>query len=233
MGGFGGGGVSGSGTANRVPLFTAGSAIGNSVVTETAGVWSGLTAISFGATPSATGAVRLSNNTAILARNAANSADCNLISISGTDAVAVGHTAGTQSLTLNCSGTGSVFFAPGGTTKAQINLTGELILVANSNPASTGTIRLHNTASIMYRNAANSANLNLITTTAGDDITVAQNTAGVVLILDVPNQGLRINNQTTGAGAGAGTLANAPAAGDPAFWCPINIAGTVRYFPCW
>lgn len=44
---------------------------------------------------------------------------------------------------------------------------------------------------------------------------------------------LRINNVANGAGVGAGTLANAPAAGDPTFWLPVNIAGTVRYIPCW
>jgi len=44
---------------------------------------------------------------------------------------------------------------------------------------------------------------------------------------------LRIDNVTTGAGAGAGTLTNAPTAGDPTFWLPININGTVLYIPCW
>lgn len=53
------------------------------------------------------------------------------------------------------------------------------------------------------------------------------------ITLTVPNQGLRINNQVTGAGVGAGTLLNAPAGGNPTFWCPINIAGVVRFFPCW
>lgn len=50
---------------------------------------------------------------------------------------------------------------------------------------------------------------------------------------DIPDQGLRINNQVNGAGAATGTLTNAPAAGNPNFWLPINIAGTVRYVPCW
>lgn len=36
-----------------------------------------------------------------------------------------------------------------------------------------------------------------------------------------------------GAGAGAGTLANAPSAGDPAKWIPIDDNGTVRYIPTW
>ena len=38
---------------------------------------------------------------------------------------------------------------------------------------------------------------------------------------------------TTGAGAGAGTLTNAPAAGNPTKWIPISDAGTTRYIPAW
>lgn len=36
-----------------------------------------------------------------------------------------------------------------------------------------------------------------------------------------------------GAAAGAGTLTNAPTAGDPAKWVAINDNGTTRYFPTW
>lgn len=36
-----------------------------------------------------------------------------------------------------------------------------------------------------------------------------------------------------GAGASAGTLTNAPAAGDPSKWLAINDNGTVRYVPAW
>jgi len=47
------------------------------------------------------------------------------------------------------------------------------------------------------------------------------------------NIGIRFNNHTNGAGVAAGTLNNAPAAGDPAFWLPVSIAGTTRHIPCW
>jgi hypothetical protein len=40
-------------------------------------------------------------------------------------------------------------------------------------------------------------------------------------------------NLTNGAAAAAGTLANAPAAGNPTKWVPINDNGTTRYIPCW
>ena len=38
---------------------------------------------------------------------------------------------------------------------------------------------------------------------------------------------------TNGAGVGAGTITNAPAAGNPTKWVPINDNGTTRYLPAW
>lgn len=38
---------------------------------------------------------------------------------------------------------------------------------------------------------------------------------------------------TNGAAAAAGTLLNAPAAGNPTKWAPVNDNGTVRYVPLW
>jgi hypothetical protein len=38
---------------------------------------------------------------------------------------------------------------------------------------------------------------------------------------------------TNGAGAAAGTLLNAPSAGNPSKWIPINDNGTIRYVPSW
>jgi hypothetical protein len=38
---------------------------------------------------------------------------------------------------------------------------------------------------------------------------------------------------TNGAGGAAGTLTNAPAAGNPTKWIPVNDNGTTRYLPAW
>lgn len=38
---------------------------------------------------------------------------------------------------------------------------------------------------------------------------------------------------TQPAAVGVGTLTNAPKAGDPPKWMPIDINGTVHFFPCW
>lgn len=38
---------------------------------------------------------------------------------------------------------------------------------------------------------------------------------------------------TNGAGAAAGTITNAPTAGNPTKWVPVNDNGTIRYIPMW
>ncbi len=44
---------------------------------------------------------------------------------------------------------------------------------------------------------------------------------------------LTSSSLTNGAGAGAGTITNAPAAGNPTKWIGINDNGTIRYIPAW
>lgn len=50
------------------------------------------------------------------------------------------------------------------------------------------------------------------------------------------NQTILLASSTTlddGAAAATGTLSNAPTAGDPTKWVPIDDNGTIRYIPCW
>lgn len=47
------------------------------------------------------------------------------------------------------------------------------------------------------------------------------------------DRGILATNQTDGAGAGAGTLGNAPAAGDPTFWLKLTVNGATVCVPCW
>jgi len=67
---------------------------------------------------------------------------------------------------------------------------------------------------------ANSASLTLTSTT------------GLALFFS-GGQVFSIDGLADAAGAAAGTLANAPTAGDPSFWMPITIGGTVYAFPLW
>lgn len=52
--------------------------------------------------------------------------------------------------------------------------------------------------------------------------------------INVPvDRALKFTNQTTSAGASAGTLTNAPAVGNPGFWLRVLINGTSYAIPCW
>lgn len=63
-----------------------------------------------------------------------------------------------------------------------------------------------------------------VTITANDGLRITT-TSGVMLIL--------ANALANGAGAAAGTLLNAPAAGNPTKWIPIDDGGTTRHIPAW
>lgn len=67
------------------------------------------------------------------------------------------------------------------------------------------------------------------TPTAGDEKLQVNGTLSI-------NSAVMLRTYTTftnGAGAAAGTLANAPVAGNPTKWIPINDNGTTRYIPAW
>jgi len=85
----GGGSVSGSGTTGTLPKWTGGSALGNSIIVEASGM------IRVGTNPGQSGVLGLPNNSAITARNAANSADVALISLNGSNFVVVGASSST------------------------------------------------------------------------------------------------------------------------------------------
>lgn len=66
-------------------------------------------------------------------------------------------------------------------------------------------------------------------TAAGTDLTTIGGTAYGAGVASI-----RLNGLSTAAVSNqVGTLTNAPVAGNPAFWFPLSIAGTVRYVPCW
>lgn len=100
---------------------------------------------------------------------------------------------------------------------------------------------------------ANATQLRLSTTNTNISIQSAGGNAdlnfnqGAALAFQVPNAGAvtvrpgTVNGEllksttalTTGAGVGAGTITNAPSAGNPTKWIKINDAGTIRSFPAW
>jgi hypothetical protein len=65
-------------------------------------------------------------------------------------------------------------------------------------------------------------------------VTLGRVTGGDRYFVDLALSGtIYMKSQTSGAAAQAGTLNNAPSAGDPNFWLKININGTDRYIPAW
>ncbi len=73
-------GVRGTGIANRIPFWTSTTDIGaDAVITDGAGGWSSIVFASFGAQPAATGALRLTNNTSLSIRNAADTDDARMV----------------------------------------------------------------------------------------------------------------------------------------------------------
>jgi hypothetical protein len=62
----------------------------------------------------------------------------------------------------------------------------------------------------------------------------AVTTTGKITVPGLTNPLLSTSSAiTTGAGASAGTLTNAPAVGNPTKWFPISDNGTTRYVPAW
>jgi hypothetical protein len=47
------------------------------------------------------------------------------------------------------------------------------------------------------------------------------------------NGSFHLTAQTSGAASGAGTLTNAPVAGNPGFWLQVSINGVTRFIPAW
>lgn len=99
--------------------------------------------LAVGTTPALSGAFRLPNNQWITARNAANNADVNLIQLSASNLLALFNS------TVVIDGSGNTYVSG--------------ILALGASYAGVGQIRLPNNAQIVARNAANNADINLIT----------------------------------------------------------------------
>lgn len=98
------------------------------------------------------------------------------------------------------------------------------------NPATTGAVRLENRAAISARTTDN-RNVMMVYLDASNAVRIGSNITPITL--DPPHGGLRINNQQSGSGTEMGTLGNAPLAGNPTYWLPVNINGVRRHIPCW
>jgi hypothetical protein len=108
-----------------------------------------------GTTPAQSGQLRLPNNALVKARNQADSADISLLYLSTTNQVVVGED-------------NTMVYIPEG------------VEIGTNPRATTGVIRLANSDNIRARNAANSANIDLIAVNALDQVVLGA--AGVVVV---------------------------------------------------
>lgn len=77
------------------------------------------------------------------------------------------------------------------------------------------------------------ASLGTLSTQDADAVAITDGTVQATLTDDTANLIASSTNLGDGAGVSAGTLTNAPSAGDPSKWVPIDDNGTTRYVPSW
>lgn len=107
-------------------------------------------------------------------------------------------------------------------------------ILAQRNGTTAQESRLYST----YTDASNYERLAL-KTTAGSKVTVAAETAGTggdnldLELLPAGTGMVQFSNAQDAAAAGAGTLSNAPIAGNPAKWLKVKIGATAYAIPAW
>jgi hypothetical protein len=109
----------------------------------------------------------------------------------------------------------------------------ELHDVSAASPNS-GDVLIYDAVQTRWEAAAVTAGTNIAVTPSAGGLTIAT-TAAITADL-TNNTGNLIDSSvglTNGAGASAGTLTNAPTAGNPTKWVPIDDNGTTRYIPAW
>lgn len=156
------------------------------------------------------------------------------IRVGGTPVFYVDKLGGTNAYTLSVSG---FLLAPAIYGGAGVGST--LALYSTAGAGTTDAINLYtgtqvlrwkvNTSGHLLAGADNSYDIGATGATRPRNVFVAGNiTIGDATAL--VKSSVAMNN---GAGAGAGTITNAPAAGNPTKWIPINDNGTTRYVPAW
>ena len=139
-------------------------------------------ALAVGASPANAGLIRIPNNQSIFSRNAANTADLQIIGIGAGDGVNIGQ----SSATITLGGAGTAIGIP-------------YVVRIGTNPATTGTIGLPNGAggAVNFRNAANTLNLGGIYLGTNDVLEIA----GAGQVTHVGGSGLSLGTNPASAGA--------------------------------
>lgn len=156
--------------------------------------------LSVGSTVAASGQIRVPNNTTILAaRNAANTGDLNVISTDGSDNLLIA-SAGIGSTTIEATGQISLLSATVALEAGSDVYLDETtlhirnashteamqIVPSGSNPAQSGLIRLPNNVGVNARNAANTADVALLTIDGSNNVSIGDAVNGAILNLAAP-----------------------------------------------
>lgn len=159
------------------------------------------TSVRAGTNPATAGAVRLANAAGIQARNAANTLDLVIVDTTAGNVVRVGDGSVVTGIELHTSGATAIKFNIGGSEEWRVDINGvypataldnlrDLGGVSNrvrdiylgssvrigTNPATVGAVRLANAGQIVGRNAANSADRQLVAINASDRIELGNGT---------------------------------------------------------
>lgn len=95
---------------------------------------------------------------------------------------------------------------------------------ANGAAMKYGTAAIFNTGTMLFKSGATT----VFTCTTAGNLTLAGGLTTGSTTLHTTSVAL-----TNGAAANTATLTNAPVAGNPTKWVPINDNGTTRYIPAW
>ncbi len=146
------------------------------------------------------------------------------------------------------SGTGTVTVSPAGaltvnpTAASTINNTSVGVTTAaavrSTTLAATGAVTLSPASANVVLSPTGTGVVTIAPATLGsvDNVTVGGTTpaAGTFTGATVTgNNGLKLTNQTSDAGAQTATLTNGPTAGNPAFWVRVTVNGVNLAIPAW
>ena len=138
--------------------------------------------------------------------------------------------------------------AAGGTTNISTPFDSGTIIDLRGSGAATGgalTVRQNSGLNTVFAIGSGASGgqitmpANLTATTTGTGTLVVTGGVGISAALFAGSYNVSVDrsilctNQTSAAAAAAGTLGNAPAAGDPGFWLKIKVNGTNYAVPCW
>lgn len=137
------------------------------------GLITATTGLAAGSTPASAGVLRIPNDSYINARNAANSADINLIKVDGSNLVAFGANLAAHTLGGAITGNSQNITGLGSITGTSIAL--------GTTPAAAGTLMIPNNTYITARNAANSADISLAKVDGSNLVAFGANLAALTL----------------------------------------------------